>query len=92
MDDFQAILARITVLETRQEERWANHDRNSEQHWTGIKDQLNDIKERIEGLVTCREYNEAIGGIRGQINWLWGSICGAIGSGGAAFIYLLNKK
>lgn len=90
MDDFRAILDRITALEVRQDERWLNHDRNSEQHWDGIKDQLADIKESIKGLVTCKEYNEALGGIRGQIVWLWTSFGSAVASGFGAFLYLLG--
>ncbi|MFA5114372.1 MAG: hypothetical protein WC529_08830 [Candidatus Margulisiibacteriota bacterium] len=74
------ILRRLTVIETQFEERWTAHDRASEDHWDGIKAQLNEIKTSIAGLVTCKEYGEALGGIRWQLKALWGVLSLASGA------------
>lgn len=77
MEERGEILKRLDVLETRHEEKWLAHDKNSDLHWLGIKDQLKDIKDCINDLVTCKEYEEAIGGMKGHIKGLWG-IIGAV--------------
>ena len=78
MEEKGEILKRLDILETRHEEKWLAHDKNSDMHWLTIKDQLAEIKESISELVTCKEYKEAVSGIKGHIKGLWGTI-GAVG-------------
>ncbi len=59
---------------TRLEEWTKNHDKNSADHWAGIKDQLKEIKDGMKELVTCKEYNGAVR----QIMGLWATVSLAI--------------
>ena len=70
----EEVLKRLTVLEIRQEERWKMHDKNSEEHWSGIQVQLSEIKESIGNLVTCREYNAEMVNVGNHIRSLWGAV------------------
>lgn len=88
----EEILKRLAVIETRFEERWLAHDKNSNIRWSELSRQLDNLAEITKGLVTCKEYDEHKNNINQRIAWIWGAIGGVSLTIAGLFIQHLGGK
>lgn len=74
------ILQRITVLETRFEERWDSHDQRSQEQWGEIKTNLKSICGKIDALLQrpCDIHTDKLKQLDVALGRMWAIITGII--------------
>ena len=65
---------RLTQLEVKFDERWKAHDERATEVWTGIKADLQEIKEKM----VCGVHEERIKTLSSRLNWVYLFIAGLI--------------
>lgn len=69
------IINRLTILETRFNERWNAHDKRSEEQWAMIRRELSELKTTMSKFVEpCVEINS----LKDTIKNLWMFVSGII--------------
>ncbi len=64
---------RFSVLEALFKEKWAAHDKRSDENWTEIRKKL----VKLDNL-PCEAHSERQKGLQKQMNWIWGLLAGLL--------------
>jgi len=82
---------RITILETKFNERWDAHDKRSEDIWSEVRQKIDYLVDKVNRL-PCGRITEKVNNLEKAFGWVWGFIIPVVvGIMGIAFKVFLTR-